>query len=169
MSQKEQWEVICKRCSYHDILEYEPPEDHECSLCHYRYISDKEKEKTKFSMEMKPKKMPPRTWLCGNHHKGFKWGTPCPECQEEYNKKHQRSFTITKQPFPNLIGERIQGEIEDGKAQQKFVQDSFETQLELQKAQLETPRLIKEQLKQQGQILKQLERLNKNLEDKNGS
>ena len=172
MSQTEQYEVICKRCSYNDILDHEPLEDHECSLCHYRKISDEEKENKRFSMDKTTqKKIPPRTWLCGNHHKGFKWGTACPQCQEEYDKKHQKSFTITKQPFPNLIQGRIQGEIEQDKDQQKFVSDSFKTQLALQKAQLETPHLIKKQMERQAKrdelILKALERLNKNLEDKN--
>ncbi len=166
MPQVEQYEVICKRCSYHDVLDYEPL-DHKCSLCHYRYISDKEKEKTKFSLNMKPITVPPKTWLCGNHGKGFKWGTTCPQCQEEYDEKHRPASKMMTDSDIAKENEKIHGEIGISKTETVMRNKKKENLLELQKAQLETPHILKAQLKQQGQILKALEKLNKNLEAKN--
>ena len=159
MTQQELYEFVCKRCSHTSIFESEPPEGYECEIC-----GPPPKEYVKYSKNYKifPK---PGWWRCENHHVTMKWNDSCIECSKKFTK---RNFPDAGRIIlPNLDDEKTKDEIEMSKTGAMMRNKVKENLLALQKAQLETPHLIKAQLKQQGQILKALERLNKNLEVKN--
>jgi len=168
MSQKESWEVICKRCSYKDILDHEPSQDHVCSLCHYRKISDKEKEIERFSID-KPKRinMTPRIWRCGNHNKSFRWRTPCPECIAEYAKKHLSRYSDVQ--IPNLKDTNTQMDIEVQKVESEMRKKIREKLVELQEAPLKDLVLTKQLIENEKKTNAKLDKLIEIMEDKNGA
>ena len=160
MSQKEQFEFTCIRCSHTSIFETEPPEDYECEICGPPPKERSGKFSKNYVIAQKPS-----WWRCENHHVTMKWNDSCIECSKKFTK---RNFPNTDWVMlPNINDEKTKNEIEMSKTGVMMRNKVKENLIALQQAQLETPNLLKQQLKQQGQILKVLEQLNKNLEAKN--
>jgi len=154
MSQKEQYELVCKRCSHTSIFETEPPEDYECEICG---PLPKEHEHGKFSKnyEILPK---PSYWRCGNHHQTFKWNDSCPECSI---KSTTRNFPAAGRiMLPNIDDEKTKNEIYMRKTEHEVRSKIREHQASLQQAQLDTPVLLK-------QLIEKMDKLVKVMENKN--
>ncbi len=162
MSQKEQFEFTCIRCSHTSIFETEPPEGHLCQIC--KFVPPSKEHDSRFKKNYKIE-LTPSYWRCGNHHQTFKWNDSCPECLEKSTKRNFPSADWIM--LPDINDKQIQSEIEVSKTGTMMRNKVKENLIALQQAQLETPNLLKQQLKQQGQILKVLKQLNKNLEVKN--
>jgi len=157
LSQKEQWEVTCRRCARKDILDHEPPKDYVCPACGpipEPVIFSKDEDKP-YKIDFRPK-----TWTCGNHHQTFKVKEPCPECEKEFTKHmHPKSDSVI---IPNIEDEKVKAEMEMGKAERAFIRNSIKKRLDLEQAQLDTANLLK-------QLIKKTDELAKDKEDKNGA
>ena len=106
MTQAEQWEVTCIKCSRKDVLDHEPPENYTCSACSF---TAKPEEPEKFSLDKpwvaKSRRLRGDTWTCGNHGQTFKWGVECPECLK--NVKPALSVIQTQEQFTIPTGVSI--------------------------------------------------------------
>jgi len=160
LSQKEQFEFTCIRCSHTSIFETEPPEGYECEICGPLPKERSGKFSKNYVIAQKPS-----WWRCENHHVTMKWNDSCPECSKKFTK---RNFPDSGRIIlPNLDDEKTKSSIEMSKTGAMMRNKVKENLIALQQAQLDTPVLLKQQLKQQDKILKALEQLNKNLEAKN--
>ena len=161
---KEVYEFVHIKCGKKYILDSEPDENFTCEIC------GPDKEPEKFSLDKpwvgKSRRLRGDYWTCGNHSTVQKWGVECPECLKNVKPPLSRIMTDSEIAKEN---EMIQDEIGMGKVERQARDKITKRLIALQEGQLETPNLLKQQLKQQGKILKALEQLNKNLEDKNGS
>ena len=154
MSQTAKTEVICRRCERRDVLDNEPPEDYACSIC--GLLAKPIPKSQKFTMNKdKPLQLKLHPyWRCAKHQQTWKKNQPCLDCEKEPIKP---AFIILNQP--NTEYEKILGEIDVSKTEsgaKKRIKDHL---IALNQAQLDTPILLKE-------MIKQLKRLNKNLEEK---
>jgi len=163
MSQKEQYEVVCKRCGRKDILDHEPLEDYVCSICGPISKPIEYSKNKPYEINIKPK-----AWVCGNHNLVLKKDEPCPECE----KKQLRPLITPLNPTNNEY-EKIRDDIDISKTEWGVMKKIRDHRIALEKTQLAMPTLLKQSIKQQAklnnEILKQLKQLNKNLEGKNGS
>jgi len=85
MSQKEQFEFTCIRCSHTSILESEPTDDYVCQIC--KFVPPSKEHDSRFSKNYVIP-IPPKYWRCGNHHQTFKWGNSCPECLKKFTQRN---------------------------------------------------------------------------------
>ena len=163
MSQQEQWEVVCKRCSRREILDHEPNADYVCSICGPISKPIEYSKNKPYEINIKPK-----AWVCGNHNLVLKKNESCPECE----KKQLRPLVTTLNPT-NSEYEKIIDEISTSKTEREVKNKIRNHFRDLDQTQLDMPVLLKQSIKQQAklnnEILKQLKQLNKNLEGKNGS
>ncbi len=146
MSQKEQFEFVCKRCSHISILESEPPEGYVCEIC-----GPQPKERSgRFEKNFTVHK-PPRWWRCGNHKVTMKWGDSCIECMKKFT---QRNFpTADWTMVPNLDSQNTKDEIEMSKAETIMRNKVKEKQLALEQATLDTPILLKQLIEKIDKVL----------------
>jgi len=153
MSQKEQYEFVCKRCFHTSIFESEPPKDYEGEICG----PPPKTEHGKFSKNYTVQK-PPRWWRCGNHNVTMKWGDSCIECSKKFT---QRNFpTADWTMVPNLNDQNTKDEIKMSKTETTMRNKVIEKQQDYVQATLNTPVLLK-------QLIRKMDKLAKVMEDKN--
>ena len=147
MSQKEQFEFVCKRCSHTSIFESEPPEGYECEICGPLPKTEHGKFSKNYEIHVTPS-----YWRCGNHSQTFKWNDSCPECSKKFTK---RNFPDAGRIIlPNLDDQKTKDEIEMSKTKTMMRNKVKEKQLALEQATLDTPVLLKQLI---GKIDKVLE------------
>lgn len=169
MSQKSQWEVVCIRCDRKDILNHEPENGYVCHVCGVI------PEPIKYSKnEVQKIFVRPRGWQCQKHNNTFRNNEPCPECDKEILSPNTE---LLMRGRLERESKNIKDEIETNKVERPIRKKILEHEIALREAQLETPNLLKQQLKQQGEmfnqqskrdelILKTLEKLIKIMGDK---
>jgi len=153
MSQKEQFEFVCKRCSHTSIFESEPPEDYECEICGPQPKERSGKFSKNYTISQKPS-----WWRCENHHQTFKWGDSCPECLTKSTKRNFPDVDWTI--LPNINDEKTKNDISTSKTEREVRDKIRKHQAALQQAQLDTPILLK-------QLIGKIDKLTKVMGDKN--
>jgi len=148
MSQKEQFEFTCIRCSHTSILESEPTKDYVCQIC--KFVPPSKEHDSKFTKNYVIP-ITPKYWRCGNHNQTFKWGNSCPECLKKFT---QRNFpTADWTMVPNLNDQKTKAEIEMSKTETMMRNKVKEKQLALEQATLDTPVLLRQFLKKLDKVL----------------
>ena len=146
MSQKEQFEFVCKRCSHTSIFETEPPSDYTCEICGPMPQERSGRFEKNYTVQK-----PARWWRCGNTHVTMKWGNNCPECLK---KPTQRNFpTADWTMVPNLDDQKTKDEIVMSKTETMMRVKVKEKQLALEQATLDTAILLKQLIKKIDKVL----------------
>jgi len=148
MSQKEQFEFTCIRCSHTSIFETEPPEGYLCQIC--KFIPPSKEHDSSFSKNYVIAQKP-SWWRCGNHNQTFKWNDSCPECSKKLTR---RNFPDAGRIIvPNLDEQKTKDEIEMSKTETMMRNMVKEKQLALEQATLDTPILLKQLIEKIDRVL----------------
>jgi len=162
MSQKEQWEVICRGCRRKDILDHEPPEDYMCYICGPKLEPEKHSLDKPQTINLKQK-----GWWCPRHKNTFKHKESCPECLLDPPKKVMPGSAkfLNPQSTENELAE-IQIDTETRQLEREIRKKAREHQKAIQQAPLDTLVLMKQFIENEKKSSAKLDKLIKVLGEK---